>query len=126
MELDYDQIREKVRGLLAERRVTKTNLGKILKMTEGEEHHRVSYIRGKRFLDGPGKISTGMLQRVADFFDKPLSYFLEEPDVPSVLRMVSELKNGPEGDLEVVSGILRRRGLKESKIDAIIEMVREW
>lgn len=126
MELDYDQIRRKVGALLEERSVTKTNLGKILKMTEGEEHHRVSYIRGKRFLDGPGKISTEMLRRVADFFDKPLSYFLEEPDVPNVLRMVSELKHGPESDLEVIAGILRNRGMDEDKIAKIMEAVRGW
>lgn len=70
-------IKKRLRSLVKELGVNKTNFGRFL-VSFKKEPAQQSFLRAKRLIDGEGSIKVETLIKITHFFDKPLEYFLPE------------------------------------------------
>lgn len=108
--IDYNRIRQKVRTLVKAKGMKKTKLGDVLGGYKPGEDKRVQINRANRFLSGDkAEISVRELERLAEFFDKTLEWFLEDQDkqtsqlsspdkyTPSLPKSFEDLRKALEG-----------------------------
>ncbi len=116
-----DGIRRKVGELMKELGVKKTRFGEILGESGKEEVNQQKYLRADRFLRSTSEIGVDRLIKVADFFGKPISFFL----TPVLGLSASEKRSG--NSMMPISEIeknLRKMGLDEEYIKNEIEQLK--
>jgi hypothetical protein len=113
-----DYIRQKIKTLMKEMGIKKVKLGEVLGKG-ADEPRQQKYLRAERFLTGKTKdIKVDVLVRVADFFQKPLSYFLDfnQPQSWTLSTAEKEIKSDPK-PLEEVRKNLERMGFDKTFIE---------
>ncbi|MCF7830705.1 hypothetical protein K9M41_01760 [Candidatus Gracilibacteria bacterium] len=72
-----EKIRAKICHLVETQGIKKTKLGEILGKGKKESPQQ-KFLRASRFLYGEAEIKIDALVKMVHFFDKPLSYFLDD------------------------------------------------
>lgn len=114
-------VREKTRALAKKRGVTVTRLGEVL---GSKNDRRSKYSMGERFLGGRRKISLGDIEKLADFFEKPLTYFI----TPGVQHLSTTLRQSAEEEVSGESDVrlgLNRMGFSEMLIEAQVQYLKQ-
>lgn len=114
-------VRQKVIQLMKELGIKKTRLGEILGEGKKEEVNQQKYLRADRFLRSTSEIGIDKLVKVAQFFGKPLSFFLTQN---SGLSASEKRFNGVSVPIEDIEQGLRKMGLDEEYIKKEIEQLR--
>ena len=114
-------IRERVKNLMKTKGTQITKLGEILGSKDGESSAQ-RYLRGKRFLDLSSEVKIPQLLKIADYFERPLSYFLEADAF--VLSRSEKHSPSPMRPLQEVEQNMRKMGLDESFIREQIQILK--
>lgn len=125
--MEIKNVLEKVRGLMEERGVKKIRLGEVLGVKKSASQ-QAKYQKASRFLGGKQEqISVMDLERVAKFFEKDLSYFLNEGVSYGVMRrrvrVVAQEGKGYESWSEMAKYLREVRGLEEREVEVVREMI---
>ena len=115
-------VRQKTKALIRKRGVTVTRLGEVL---GSKNDRRSKYSMGERFLSGRRKVSLRDIERLADFFEKPLTYFITpgSKTPPGVLRQ-PELEEEVSGETEIRIG-LKRMGFSDDMIEIHVTYLKQ-
>ena len=116
-----DGVRQKVIHLMKELGIKKTRLGEILGEPGKEEVNQQKYLRADRFLRSTAEIGIDKLVKVARFFGKPMSFFLDTNSGLSASD--TRTQSGPLPIEEIEKG-LRNMGLDEEYIKKEIEQLK--
>ncbi len=87
-----EKIRAKICHLVETQGIKKTRLGEVL--GEGKkESPQQKFLRASRFLYGDAEIKIGALVKMVQFFEKPLTYFLDDATDIFLTGLASPEKN---------------------------------
>jgi transcriptional regulator with XRE-family HTH domain len=114
-------IREKVAHLMKDLGIKKTRLGEILAEEGVEEVNQQKYLRADRFLRSTSEVGVDKLVKIAHFFGKPVSFFLDSAYGLAASEKTQRLASLP---LQEIEKNLRNMGLGEDYIKNEIEQLR--
>ncbi len=109
-------IRKRLRILIKELGINKTNFGRFLTSFKKESSQQ-SFLRAKRLIDGTGSIKVETLIKITQFFDKPLDYFLPEIKSNTTLASPEKTKKKSPKDFNEIQKNLKKLGFEDEFIE---------
>jgi len=124
-QINVARVRDKVVDLVKAMGISKTKLGEVLG-GEKTDDPRVKINRATRFLSGEQKrISLQEINALAEFFGKPVEWFLfDEHKLPSLLATRDRKMIHPVKPLDEIRNSLEAMGFEKEFIDAQIKQLK--
>lgn len=116
-------IRKRLRSLVKELGINKTNLGRAL-VSFQKESTQQAFLRAQRLINGDSSIKVETLIKVARFFDKPVEYFLPETQDAAGLASSEKTPAKTQKSLDEIRANLKKLGFNKEFIDSQIKQIK--